>query len=61
MGMWSAVSAHVSSGPQNSSRSASASCINVRSIVLSWVPLFQVGSPVKVVKTISRVASSLSR
>jgi len=40
MGIWSAVMAHVFSGPQKASCPTSVSCINVRSIVLSWVPLF---------------------
>jgi len=50
MGIWFVVIAHVFSGLQKASCPISAFCINIRSIVLSWVPLFQVGLLVGVVK-----------
>ena len=61
IGIQSAVIAYMSSSPQNSSQSVSVSYINIRSIILSQVPLFQVGSLVKVVRVRPSVSSSFSR
>jgi len=61
MGIWSVVMAHVFFGLQKASCPTSAFCINVRSIVLSWVPLFQVGLPVSVVKARPHISSLFSK
>jgi len=61
MGIWSAVMAHVFSGLQKASRPTSTFCINIRSIVLSWVPLFQIGLLVNMVKARPHISSLFSR
>ena len=61
IGIWSAVMAHVFSGPQKASHPTSNFCINVKLIVLSWVPLFQVGLPVGVVRAKPCISSLFSR
>ena len=49
------------SGLQNANWSTSVSCMNIRSIVLFWDPLFQVSLPVGVVKIKPLIFSLLSR
>ena len=61
VGIWFVVIAHVFSGLQKASCPISAFCINIRSIVLSWVPLFQVGLPVSVIKARPCISSLFSK
>ena len=61
IGIQSVVNAYTFSGPQNASQFISTSYINIRLIMLSQVPLLQIGSPIRVIRARPRVSSSLSR
>jgi len=61
MGIWFAVMAYMFSGLQKANCPTSNSCINAKSIVLFWVPLFQIGSPVSMVKTRLYISSLFNK
>ena len=61
MGIWSAVMAHMFFSPQKASHPTNTSCINIKSIVLFWVPLFQVGLLVNIVKIKPHISSLFNR